>query len=157
MPGSTNRSAIASRTAIAASPTLTPAAGNKPGTIKPEEFTQLSSLVQSFGPLTIAGKVSKVCKKMSSGYLHEVPTSPVGLAWQGLSTRIDTVLSTATLRAVPNASFAFLSTLVTNYGPEVIVRKIAKIAARSNASEAPALKALFPKPASSQNSARRSA
>ncbi len=151
MPGSNNRT-------LTTPSTTTTSAGNKPGTIKPEEFTQLTSLVESFGSLTISAKVSKICKKMSAGYLHEVPTSPVGLAWQGLGTRIDTVLRSSSPRAVPNASFSFLSTLVTNYGPEVVIRKIAKIASRLNAPEAPSLKTLFPKPSATASApARRSA
>lgn len=131
----------------------------KAGTITASEFTQLSSLVAQYGPLVIGQKISKICSKMSAGYLHEFPTSPVGLAWQGLGSKIGAAMGSVN-RPVSSSNFSFLSKLVTNYGPEVVIRKVAKIAGSSGSNtNATTLKSLFPKATSASltTPARRSA
>ena len=129
------------------------ASAGKPGTITAQEFTTLEGLVSQYGPLVVSQKISKICKKMSAGYLHEFPSSVVGLAWLGLGTKIDTATGSVN-RPISTTGFNFLSGLVTNYGAEVVVRKIAKIAHRTgagpNVSASTALKALFPAPAASR-------
>ncbi len=117
----------------------------KSGTVTAEEFTRLETLVGNYGAGTLASKVAKICTKMSSGYLHEFPGSPVGSAWSGLSEKITKAVTTAP-RVIPTADFAFLSSLVTNYGPELIVQKISRIGGRDGVSaQVTALKTLFPK------------
>lgn len=119
-------------------------ATGKAGTIKPEEFEQLERLYSQYGGTLLAQKVSKICSKMSSGYLHEFPSSAVGAAWRGLAAKIDTSVGTGT-RPISIAGFSFLKGLVANYGAEVIMQKIAKLASRASSADATRLKAVFPK------------
>lgn len=116
----------------------------KSGTITPEEFETLSSMVGQFGPMVIGAKLAKICTRMSAGYLHEHANSLVGKAWSGLAAKIGGAVGAQT-RAIPSADFTFLTTLVTNYGPEVVVQKVAKIALKAgNTVNGNTLKVLFP-------------
>ena len=116
----------------------------KSGTVTPEEFEQLASLVENYGARLLAQKVGKACSRVAKDFTHEFPTSSVGAAWNGSGSRIVTSLGAGT-RPITKDGFNFLVDLVGFYGPEVVLTKIAKLAKKSgNLDEAAIIKNVFP-------------
>jgi len=122
-----------------------PANTGKPGTIAPEEFTELSAAATQYGAKRLAQKVAKACSRIAATYNHESPGSPIASAWDAQARKVVTTLGETT-SAVNTGTFSLLMDLVRTYGPEVVVQKLGKIAQRSgNATEAQQLKAVFPR------------
>jgi len=117
----------------------------KPGTVTEAEFTALSDAVGTWGALLIALKIAKFCSNRAATLSHEYASSALATAYTGYASKITSVVR------VPNGKissefFTTLGNMVSTYGPEVVVWKLAKIAGRNGASADKTLLAgLFPK------------
>lgn len=117
----------------------------KPGTIAPEQFEELTNLVENYGAKLLAAKVAKICSKRAEFLKHEYPNSAVAAAFNSTATKISSVVGGGT-GSVSRESFDSLSELVDEYGPEVVTMKLAKIAKRSGDNTASEmLKRIFPR------------
>jgi hypothetical protein len=116
----------------------------KPGTISKEEFTALNSAAQKFSVRLLASKVAKICGRKSASLKHEYPASTVAAAYDGIVNKIVTAVGKQDT-AIPTPLFDQLTGMVAQYGPEVVIWKLAKIAKSSNnASDSALLSGLFP-------------
>lgn len=118
----------------------------KSGTITPEEFDELSSLVTTYGAKLLTKKIAKISTKSAAPFLHENPDSMVGKAWSGVASRINSVVTGVGERAINKDAYSFLSSLVSKYGAEVVVWKLSKIASKTNnKTDSTLLKSVFPR------------
>lgn len=115
----------------------------KSGTMTPEDFELLTNMATTYSPFLLGLKVAKVASRISASYLHEYPESLVGSAWKTVGERIVAALNTTRSSIVDMQTFNDIYGLVTKYGAELVIRKLAKIAGRSGA-EPGVLKTLFP-------------
>jgi hypothetical protein len=117
----------------------------KAGTITIEEFEELTAWSERYGTRLLAQKVGKICLKEATPYVREYSNSAVGLAWSGLAAKINTAVGQHTTD-ISREAFHFLTDLVEQYGAEVVMQKLGKIAGRmNNATDAALFKELFPK------------
>lgn len=116
----------------------------KSGTLSADDFTALSGFAAVYGEKGVAQKIAKVCKNKAESYLHEFKGSAVGKAFDLTSSKISSSLAGAA-PMVKSADFTVLASMVDNYGPELIVGKLAKIAKKSGKVEtASSLSKIFP-------------
>jgi phenylacetate-coenzyme A ligase PaaK-like adenylate-forming protein len=115
----------------------------KPGTITPAEYDSLKSMVGKFGAKLLVQKVAKICSKRAEHFKHEYPSSSIGAAYGTASSRINSVLGASTA-PISTEFFKDLESMVTNYGPEVLVMKLAKTATKlGNTKDGTSLKSIF--------------
>lgn len=118
----------------------------KPGTITKEEFTVLNNAVTSLkgGARILAAKVAKICSSKASALKHEYPASTVAAAYDGIVSKILNSVGKSEAK-VPGELFSQLTAMVAQYGPEVVIWKLAKIAKTTgNASDSALLSGIFP-------------
>lgn len=127
----------------------------KSGTLTESEFNALMAASERYGTALLTNKVAKICSNLSIKLLHENSGSAVGNAYKSIATRISGEFGSVK-SVVSREVFTMLEGLVTAYGAEVVVWKLAKIASRrakelsgetaaKALTQAKSLKLLFPK------------
>lgn len=115
----------------------------KAGTLTAEDFTKLKALAATYGGKTLALKVAKVCTKSAAPLSHEFPGSLVAKAFTSTAKKITDKLG-AGAAPVSGAAFSDVSKMVSRYGAEIVVMKLAKIAKKNNdVATATSLKSIF--------------
>jgi hypothetical protein len=116
----------------------------KPGTVLPEEFTFLTTAVSTSSVRLLALKVAKICSRKAESLAHENPASAIAAAYSGIASKIVSAVGKADGK-ISTDDYNTLTGMIAQYGPEVVIWKLAKIAKKANnRTDSALLSGLFP-------------